>query len=81
MNNLRSCAYSKKKDFKYNMFRVVKTPSHEIKIDVNYSISGRGAYLCKEEEIIKLAKAKNSLARVLKCNVDPSIYDELIKLL
>ncbi len=81
MISLRTCAYSYKKDIKTNFLRVVKLPDGTIKVDKYQNIKGRGAYLCKDKNIIELAEAKNSLARVLRSSVDKQIYDELLTLL
>lgn len=78
MSILRSCALTRKKKDKKDLLRIVKTPSGEVKFDPTYSIFGRGAYLCKDAEIIKLAKAKNVLARALRCKVNDDIYDTLL---
>lgn len=63
------------------MFRVVKTPNHEIKIDLTYHLQGRGAYLSKDKEIIIAAKKRHVLEKHLKVNDCQNVYDELIKLL
>ena len=63
------------------LFRVVKTPNHEIKIDLTYSLKGRGAYLSKDKEVIKNAKKRHILEKSLKITDCQNIYDELLKLL
>ena len=78
---LRTCAYSRKVNDRLSMFRVVKTPNHEIKIDLTYHMPGRGAYLSKDKEIITNAKKRHSLEKILKVVDCQNIYDELIKLL
>ena len=78
---LRTCAYSRKVFDRQSMFRVVKTPNHEIKIDLTYLAQGRGAYLSKDKDVISSAKKRHSLEKSLKVVDCQSIYDELIKLL
>ena len=78
---LRTCAYSRKVLDRQTMFRVVKTPNHEIKIDLTYKLQGRGVYLSKDKEIINAAKKRHVLEKHLKIIDAQSIYDELIKLL
>ena len=78
---LRTCAYSRKLKDRRSMFRVVKTPNHEIKIDATYVLKGRGVYLSKDKEIITNAKKRHSLEKSLKVVDCQNIYDELIKLL
>ena len=78
---LRTCAYSRKVFDRQSMFRVVKTPNHEIKIDLTYHLPGRGVYLSKDKKVISNAKKRHSLEKSLKVVDCQSIYDELIKLL
>ena len=63
------------------MFRVVKTPNHEIKIDLTYTLQGRGAYLSKDKNIIATAKKRHVLEKQLKIIDCQNIYNELINLL
>ena len=63
------------------MFRVVKTPNHEIKIDLTYVMQGRGAYLSKDKDIIMSAKKCHTLEKHLKVMDCRNIYDEMINLL
>ena len=78
---LRTCACSRKLLDRSLMFRVVKTPNHEIKIDTSYLIKGRGVYLSKDKEIINLAKKRHIIEKNLKVVDAQVIYDELLKLL
>ena len=78
---LRTCAYSRKVNDRQSMFRVVKTPNHEIKIDLTYHLEGRGVYLSKDKEVIVSAKKRHTLEKGLKVVDCQKIYDELLKLL
>lgn len=78
---LRTCAYLRKVFDRKSLFRVVKTPNHEIKIDLTYHLQGRGVYLSKDKEVIINAKKRHSLEKGLKVVDCQNIYDELIKLL
>ena len=78
---LRTCAYSRKVNDRQSMFRIVKTPNHEIHIDLTYHLQGRGVYLSKDKEVITLAKKRHTLEKGLKVVDCQSIYDELLKLL
>lgn len=78
---LRTCAYSRKVKERQTMFRVVKTPNHEIKIDLTYILPGRGVYLSKDKDVITSAKKRRSLEKGLKVIDCQNIYDELIRLL
>ena len=78
---LRTCAYLRKANDRQTMFRVVKTPNHEIKIDLTYILKGRGAYLSKDKTIIEKGKKSRILEKHLKVSDCQNIYDELLKLL
>ena len=77
----RTCAYSRKVNDRQTMFRVVKTPNHEMKIDLTYKAHGRGAYLSKDKDVISAAKKPHTLEKCLKVIDCQNVYDELIKLL
>ena len=77
----RICACSRVSYDRESMFRVVKTPNHEIKIDLTYKLQGRGAYLSKDKSIILNAKKRHILEKNLKVVDCQNIYDELLDLL
>ena len=78
---LRTCIVARKLLSKEEMFRVVKTPNHEIKIDSSYIAQGRGCYLSKDKNLIIKAKSKRLIEKHLKVNDCQIVYDELLKLL
>ena len=78
---LRTCIVTRKLLSKEEMFRVVKTPNHEIKIDSSYIAQGRGCYLSKDKNLIIKAKSKRLIEKHLKVNDCQIVYDELLKLL
>ena len=63
------------------MFRVIKTPNHEIKIDFSYKAQGRGCYLSKDKDLILKAKSKHLIEKHLKVNDCQKVYDQLLELL
>ena len=77
----RICAYSRLPYDRQSMFRVVKTPNHEIKIDLDGIVQGRGAYLSKDKSVIEGAKKRRSLEKALRVNDCQNVYDQLIDLL
>ena len=78
---LRTCAYLREVKDRQTMFRVVKTPNHEINIDLTYKLPGRGVYLSKDKDIILKAKKRHLLEKSLKVIDCQNIYDQLIDLL
>ena len=77
----RTCIVTRKALSREEMFRVVKTPNHEIKIDSTYKAQGRGCYITKDKDIILLGKKRGMIERHLKVSDCQAVYDELLKLL
>ena len=75
----RTCIVTRKALSREMMFRVVKTPNHEIKIDSTYKAQGRGCYLSKDKDVILLAKKRALIERHLKVSDCQAVYDELLK--
>ncbi len=75
---LRTCVATKEVCEKKDLFRIVRTPEHEVMVDLKGKANGRGAYLKKTEDAILLAKKTKILDRKLEVNVPDSIYDELL---
>lgn len=73
----RTCVgcYSQKE--KSALIHVVK---HDgiIKPDFDGKAPGRGAYVCKCADCIRLAQKKKGLERSLKCSVTENVYSDLL---
>ena len=78
---LRTCIVTRKLLSKEEMFRVVKTPNHEIIIDSTYKAQGRGCYLSKDKNLILKAKSKHIIEKHLGVNDCQKVYDQLLELL
>ena len=78
---LRTCIVTRKLLSKEEMFRIVKTPNHEIKIDSSYVAQGRGCYLSRDKSLILKAKSKRMIEKHLKVGDCQKVYDELLELL
>ena len=78
---LRKCVATNNQFPKKEMFRIVRTPEGEIKVDLTGKLNGHGAYLSKSLEAIEIAKKKHILDKYLEQEVDNSLYDELVRLL
>ena len=78
---LRTCIVTRKLLSKEEMFRIVKTPNHEIKIDSSYVAQGRGCYLSKDKDLILKAQSKRMIEKHLRVSDCQAVYDELLKLL
>ncbi len=75
---MRSCAQTREKLEKKDLFRIVKNNTGEVFIDDTYRANGRGAYLKKDKEVIEKARKSKVLEKSLDIKVDENIYDELI---
>lgn len=61
-----------------DLYRVVKTPSGIILIEEDKHLPGRGAYISKNIEAIKIAQKKKLLNKALRTNVPDDIYEQLL---
>lgn len=61
-----------------DLYRVVKTPSGIILIEEDKHLPGRGAYISKNIEAIKIAQKKKLLNKALRTNVPDEIYEQLL---
>lgn len=62
---------------KREMVRVVRSPEGSVVADPTGKLSGRGAYLCAQEECWKLGLAKSRLERSLKVKISSEDADAL----
>ena len=78
---LRTCVVTKEKLPKQQLIRVIRTPDLDVVIDESGKQNGRGAYLKKDIEVIKLARKNKILNKHLQIEVKDDLYDELINLI
>lgn len=76
---LRQCVGCGEMKSKKEMMRVLKTAEDEICLDITGKKNGRGAYLCKNGECLKLARKNKGLERSFKMNIPSEVYDSLEK--
>ena len=77
---IRTCIVSKSLYSRESMFRVVKTPNHEIIIDSTYKAQGRGCYLSRDKNLILKAKSKRIIEKHLRVSDCQKVYDQLLEL-
>lgn len=75
---LRKCVVTQEMKPKKELIRIVRSKEGEVSIDPTGKKSGRGAYLTRSAEVVKLAQQKQTLDHQLKTKVDASLYDELL---
>ncbi len=78
---VRLCLATNQPFQKKEMFRIVKTPEGEVKVDLSGKLNGRGAYISKSLEAITIAKKKKVIDKKLEIEVPDTIFEELINLL
>jgi predicted RNA-binding protein YlxR (DUF448 family) len=78
---LRKCVATNEQHPKSEMFRIVRTTESEVKVDLSGKLRGRGAYLSKSSEAVKLAAKRKILDRHLEVAVPDEIYNELYRIL
>ena len=78
---MRSCVVTKEKYPKKELIRVVKDNLGNVTVDVTGKANGRGAYLKKDLEVVKLARKTKVLDRHLQIEVKEEVYDELEKII
>ncbi len=66
---IRTCVGCQEKQTKRELFRIVRTPEGEIKLDPTGKANGRGAYVCPEKECLEKALKKDKLKKALNTNV------------
>lgn len=62
---------------KKDMMRVLKTAENEICLDTTGKKNGRGAYVCRSRECLRLARKNKGLERSFKMSIPGEVYDAL----
>ncbi len=73
----RTCIVCKLKMNKQLMKRIVKDSNGQVKIDLYHKLGGRGLYICNDPNCLAVCQKKHMLNKVLKCDVDKIVYDNL----
>jgi len=76
---LRQCVGCSEMKGKRDMMRVLKTAEGDICLDVTGKKNGRGAYVCKSADCLKLARKNKGLERSFKMSIPKEVYDALEK--
>ena len=73
----RTCMACNEQKDKNELLRIVKSKDGIIDVDLTGKISGRGAYICKNEACLdKIIKSKR-LERVFELEINQEIYESL----
>lgn len=77
----RMCVACRNMTNQSDLIRIVKNNvSGTVETDLEKKKFGRGAYVCKNEKCINLAKKKRAVERHMKTEIPQDFYDELIKI-
>jgi predicted RNA-binding protein YlxR (DUF448 family) len=71
---LRICVGCREKKPKRELLRLVRTPGGEIRLDPGGKMSGRGAYICRQESCL----AKALKGKRLEKNLEHPLSEEVI---
>ena len=74
---MRRCLATGESLPKKELLRIVRTPEGEVKVDLTGKLNGKGAYIKKDMEALRILKAKNLLKKALEVDADESIYSEI----
>ncbi len=74
---MRICLGCSEMKPKKELVRVVKSPEGEISIDLTGKKSGRGAYICRNAECLKLARKARKLEKSFSCKIEEAVYDKM----
>ena len=78
MESLRMCVCCRQMKDKKSLLRIVKSKDGEISIDETGKKNGRGAYMCRNEDCLKLLIKNKCLNKAFKTNIPPETI-EMIK--
>lgn len=75
---LRKCIACMESKPKKDLLRIVKNKDGLIQVDVSGKLSGRGSYICYNEECLQKLKNQKKLEREFELHeVDVKIFDEI----
>ena len=77
---MRMCIGCRQRFDKKELVRIVRTPEGKVVVDLSGKLSGRGAYICRDNEscLEKAIKSK-ALERHLEATVNEDVYKGLKK--
>ena len=78
---MRTCVITKEKLPKKELIRIVRNNDGEVSVDETGKQNGKGVYLKRDLEVVNKARSNKSLNRYLECEVNDSIYEEILNLI
>lgn len=74
---MRKCTGCGEMKPKRELVRVVKSPDGSVSVDLTGKKSGRGAYVCRSPECLKLARKAKRLERAFECAIPDEVYEAM----
>lgn len=74
---LRKCSGCGEMKPKTELVRVVRSPEGELSMDLTGRKAGRGAYVCRSIDCLRIARKARRLERSFACAIPAEIYDRL----
>lgn len=62
---------------KKELIRAVKSPDGEVSLDLTGKKSGRGAYICRDINCLKLARKAKRFEKSFECRISDEVYDTM----
>ncbi len=62
---------------KKELVRVVKSPEGDISLDTTGKKSGRGAYVCRCADCLRLARKARRFEKSFSCRISDDVYDNM----
>lgn len=76
----RMCIACRSMQPQSELIRIVReNKTGEIRLDIEKKLFGRGAYICKNPDCVRVAQKKRGIERHFKCAVPAEIYEEVKK--
>lgn len=74
---MRRCVVTHEQFPKKELLRIVRTPEGSVEVDLSGKLNGRGAYIKRDIEVMKLAKKNGALAKSLEVTIPEEFWDKL----
>ena len=74
---MRMCVGCREMKPKRELLRIVRSPEGEIALDPGGKKSGRGAYVCHQENCLMRAIKQKQLERALESQISPDVTEQL----
>ena len=74
---MRKCLATGESFPKNELLRIVRTPEGEVKVDTTGKLNGKGAYISKSLDALKVLKEKKLLSKTFEMDINEDVYKEI----